>query len=1043
MIRYFVKHPTAANLLMAALIILGLFNIPNLLMETFPQVPIKEITVNVAYPGATSADVERTICRRIEDALDGIENIDELKCDSREGLALATVRIVEGKDIDQLMLDVDREIDAISDFPESVEDPTIEKAGRLSDATSVVITGVQDKPQLKNYAEAVKERMLQFGGIPQVEISGFSDRQFRIEVRDAAARELGLTLEEIAETLTRQNINAPSGEISSEGGSILLRFADERLAADAYSSVIVASSAQGGQIKLGDIATITDLFEDEEVETRLNGELAAVLDVSMTRSDDLIDVVDRVKAFVGEEQARATPGITLTVINDGSIALKDRLWMLLDNSGQGLALVVAAMWIFFGGRQAFWIGMGLPVSFLGALAIMSMLGLTINMLSMVALLIVVGIMMDDAIVITENIATKRQQGLSPIEAAVRGTLQVAPGVFSSFLTTAAIFGALAFIAGDLGALLRVIPIVMLLVLAISLIEAFLILPNHLSHGSAADKPNWVTQKAEIGVSWLRERVVGPCAGWSVRNRYFAVGICIMLFLSTLSLFAGGLVKFRAFPNVEGDQIEARIELPASATLKDTRHVVAETLSALESMDTLLSPENPDGNSLLKNVLVRFNENSDAGTNGAHLATINVDLLEGAERKAGNQEILTLWREQMPDTLDVRRIVITESSVGPAGRAIELRLNHSDPHVLDRASTELQTWLNGYDGVYNVSDDLSLGKPELAFSLKDGAGAVGLDAKDIADQLKGAFNGITADEVQVGSESFEVDVRLDIADRNSLGDLELFTIETPSGDRVPLGTVANILSDRSFTRINRIDRIPTVTVTGDVLLGVANANEVVTNTAEKFLPQLVDAYPGLQASVEGQNAEGAKTQASMATALGTGLIFVFILLSFQFRSYVEPIVVMVLIPFALIGAVWGHLLMGIDFALPSMLGFISLAGIVVNDSILLVQFIKNEHAPDMDSVADIAPIGAKARFRAILLTSVTTIAGMMPLLFETSPQTQILIPLVTSIAFGLVGTTLMIVFIVPAFYTILDDFGLTSLAQERKDHQKAAAPAPAE
>jgi len=1037
MIRYFAQHPTAANLLMGGLIVLGLLNVPNLLMETFPQVPIKEITVNVAYPGATSADVERTVCRRIEDALDGIENIDELTCDSRENLALATVRIVEGKDVDQLMLDVDREISAISDFPDGVDEPVVEKKGRLSDAVSVVITGIEDKPQLKNHAEAVKDRMLQFGGIPQVEVSGFSDRQFRIEVRDAAARELGLTLAEIADTLTRQNINAPSGEITTAGGSILLRFADERLAADAYASVIVASSAQGGQIKLGDIATITDLFEDEEVETRLNGQLAAVLDVSMTRSDDLITVVDRVQAFIDEEDARAPPGVTLTLLNDRSIALKDRLWMLLSNSGQGLALVVAAMWIFFGGRQAFWIGMGLPVSFLGALAIMSMLGLTINMLSMVALLIVVGIIMDDAIVISENIATKRQQGHNALEAAVKGTLQVAPGVFSSFLTTAAIFGALAFIEGDLGDLLRVIPIVMLLVLAISLVEAFLILPNHLAH-AAKDKPGFVTQKAEAGVAWLREHAVGPSAEWAVRNRYFTLGVAVMIFLGTLALIAGGQVKFQAFPNVEGDQIEARIELPASATLADTRAVVSQGIAALERMDAALSPRNPGEDSLLKNVLVRFNENSDASTNGAHLATINVDLLEGALREAGNQEILATWQKEMPDTLDVRRIILTESSIGPAGRAIELRLAHADLDVLDKASAELQAWLNGYEGVYNVSDDLSLGKPELALSLKDGAGAVGLDAKEIADQLRGAYNGITADEVQVGAEKFEVDVRLDGIDRNSLGDLELFTIETPSGHRVPLGTVAEILSDRSFTRINRIDRVPTVTITGDVLLGVANANEVVTDTEARFLPQLLAGYPGLSASTEGQNAEGAKTQASMVVALATGLIFVFILLSFQFRSYTEPVVVMVLIPFALIGAVWGHLLLGIDFALPSMLGFISLAGIVVNDSILLVQFIKNEHAPDMDTVADIAPLGAKARFRAILLTSVTTIAGMLPLLFETSPQAQVLIPLVTSISFGLVGTTLMIVFVVPAFYTILDDFGLTSLAAERKANREAVA-----
>ncbi|WJS02108.1 efflux RND transporter permease subunit [Roseibium aggregatum] len=710
MIRYFAQHPTAANLLMAGFIILGLLNLPGLLLETFPQIPIKRITVTVAYPGATSADVERTVCRRIEDALDGIENIDELKCDSRENLALATVKIMEGKDIDQLMLDIDREINAIDDFPEGVEDPIIEEAGRLSEATSVVITGIDDKPQLKNYAEAVKDRMLKFGGIPQVEISGFSDRQFRIEVRDAAAREVGLTLSEIANTLTRQNVSAPSGEITTVGGSILLRFADERLAADAYASVIVASSPQGGQIKLGDIATISDLFEDEEVETLLNDRLAAVLDISMTRSDDLIKVVERVQEFVDEEQARTAPGIALTIINDGSIILKDRLWMLVNNSLQGLALVVAAMWIFFGGRQAFWIGMGLPVSFLGALAAMSILGLTINMLSMVAMLIVVGIMMDDAIVISENIATRRQKGLGPLEAAVQGTRQVAPGVLSSFVTTTAIFGALAFIEGDLGDLLRVIPMVMLLVLAVSLVEAFLILPNHLSHGATRDTPNWVTRKAESGVGWAREHVIGPCATWSVRNRYFVIGACFMLFLASVSLLAGGVVKFQAFPNVEGDQIEARIELPASATLADTRKVVTEAISALERTDAALSPRNPDGTSLLKNILVRFNENSDAGTSGAHLATIDIDLLDGPLRDAGNQEILKVWRHELPETLDVRRIILTESSIGPAGRAIELRLAHNDLQLLDQASEELQAWLKGYDGVYNISDDLSLGKP---------------------------------------------------------------------------------------------------------------------------------------------------------------------------------------------------------------------------------------------------------------------------------------------------------------------------------------------
>lgn len=593
-------------------------------------------------------------------------------------------------------------------------------------------------------------------------------------------------------------------------------------------------------------------------------------------------------------------------------------------------------------------------------------------------------------------------------------------------------------SGDLGDLLSVIPVVMLLVLAISLIEAFLILPNHLSHGASSEQPGRIGQYADNLLRQLFDKAVGPSALWSVRNRYLSVGLCVMLFLGTLALFAGGTIKFQAFPNVEGNQLEARIELPASANLTATRHVTAEVIGALRRMDAALAPKESDTQTLLRNVLVRYNENSDAGTNGAHLATVSVDLVEGALRKATNEGILTAWRREMPNTLDVRRIVIAEAAVGPAGRAIELRLSHTDINVLDMASEELQSWLQSYDGVYNISDDLAFGKHELSLSLRDSAGALGLDAQAIADQLAGAYNGIVADEVQIGSERLEIDLRLALADRDSFGDLEAFTIKTPSGVRVPIGNVVTIGAERGFARVERIDRRPSVTVTGDVLLGVANANEIVKDTELRFIPRLLASHPGLRADTAGQNSRSAETFGSMGKTIGIGFVMVFILLSFQFRSYAEPVVVMSLIPFALTGAVLGHLLLGIEFSLPSMLGVIALSGIVVNDSILLVQFIKNEHSPDLDSVADIAPLGVKARFRAIFLTSLTTTAGMLPLLFETSPQAQVLVPLVTSVVFGLMATTILIVFIVPAFYTILDDFGLTSLAAERKQKARLEA-----
>jgi multidrug efflux pump subunit AcrB len=884
---------------------------------------------------------------------------------------------------------------------------------------------------LKALAEDLKTGMLRFGGIPKVTVTGFSDRQIRIEIADAAARELGLSLEAIGNVISRQNIDLPAGEIVTRDGVTLLRFADERQAIDAYRDVVIASSNQGGQIRLGDIASIADRFEDEEVKTLLNGEQAALLDVSKTTSDDTLRVMRRIEAFLEQTRPALPPGVALTVTRDSSDILKDRLSMLSVNSLQGLALVFLAMWLFFGLRQAFWIAMGLPVSFLGALALMTVLGYSINMLTMVALLIVIGILMDDAIVIAENVATKREKGLSPLDAAVEGARQVAPSIFSSFVTTVAIFGSLAFLKGDIGEILRVVPIVMILVLVVSLVEAFLILPNHLAHGAAGDKPSAINRLVENGIDWLRRYFVEPAAILAVAHRYLTLGIGGLLFLGSIALIAGGALKFQAFPEIDGDQLEARIELAASATLDETEAVVDHVLAALDQVNQALSPDNPKGSPLVQDIVVRFNENADAGTTGAYLATVNVDLLNGETRSATNAEVLSAWREALPVLPDVRRLNLTESAVGPAGRAIEIRLSHDDLATLERASADLQAWFAQYAGTYNLADDLQAGKPELRISLLDGAGSLGLDAQAIASQLRAAFYGVTADEVQIGIDSYEIDLRLAGTNRDSLGDLDDFTVQTPGGQRVPLAAVARIEEDRGYSRINRVDRRPTVTLTGDVDTEIANASEIVRDTEARFLPDLRETYPGLVVGTEGQNAEAAETQASMVSGLLIGLMIVFLLLSFQFRSYAEPLVVMAIIPFALIGAVFGHLLLGLDFSLPSTLGLISLAGIVVNDSILLVNFIKDEHEPGVVTVAEAAPKGAVARFRAILLTSVTTIAGVTPLLFETSLQAQVLIPLVTSIAFGLMATTLLMIFVVPAFYAILDDAGLTSLAAERR------------
>ena len=869
-------------------------------------------------------------------------------------------------------------------------------------------------------------------------ITGFSDRQIRITVPDATARAMGLTIEEIARAVARQNTDLPAGEVIAEGGTTLIRFADERRAVDAYRDLVVTSDPGGGRVTLGDIADIRAGFEEAHVRTEVDGRPAALLDVTKSAADDTLRVRAAIADFLTAARPTLPPTVRLQVVRDRSRILENRLTMLIENALQGLVLVFGVIWLFFGVRQAFWIALGLPVSFLGALAAMGALGLSINMLSLVALLIVIGILMDDAIVIAENIAAKREAGLAPLEAAIEGPREVGAGVIASFITTVIIFGSLAFLKGDIGEILRVVPVVMTLVLIVSLVEAFLILPRHLGHGADRDRPGRVSAWVERRVDGLRRGLVRPLVRAAVRWRYLTMGSALGLLIAALALIAGGIVKFTPFPSVEGDRIEARIELSARATLGQTERVVAGLLEALDRVDAELGAGLPGG-TLVETVILRYSANADAGTTGRYLATIDVDLIASDARPVRLAEIATRWQAAAPISPIVSRLTVTEPSVGPAGRDIELRLTGPDRDALARASADLQGWLAGYRGTYNIADDLTPGKPELRVHLAEGAGSTGLEAEDIARQLRAAFHGEQAGQVQIGAETVEIEV--EGAEGGGHARLDAFTVETPSGARVPLSSVARIEQARGFTRLTRIDRRPTVTITGDVDPRRGNASEIVAETLATRARALEARYPGLAVGVEGQNADAAETQASMLAGASLGLIGVFLLLAFQLRSFAEPLAIMVIIPFALIGVLAGHYAMGLDMTLPSMLGVVSLAGIVVNDSILLVNHIKRLHEQEGLSIAEAAPEGAAARFRAILLTSFTTIAGVVPLMFETSPQAQFLVPLVAAIAFGLMATTVLVLVVIPAFYTILDDTHLTEPAVRRRRGAGPTARAP--
>jgi multidrug efflux pump subunit AcrB len=682
--------------------------------------------------------------------------------------------------------------------------------------------------------------------------------------------------------------------------------------------------------------------------------------------------------------------------------------------------------------------MSLPVSFLGAFFLMPYLGLTLNMMTMVGLLLALGILMDDGIVVAENIAAHRARGKSAMDAAVDGVHEVKAGVFSSFITTVCVLGPLALLEGDIGSVLEVVPLTLILVLVVSLVEAFCILPAHLGHAVAHYDPNETNRfrrSFDRSIDWVREELVGRSVDVLLRWRYPWVGAVLALFLVSIGLIAGGVIKFQAFPDLDGDVIQARLVLPQGTPLARSQQVVRQITDGLARVDERFTPLQPGGQHLVKTVYVRFNQNPDAFENGPHVATVTADLLTAERRNARLDDVFAAWREEVGHPADVVNLAFTEPGFGPQGRSIEIRLQGSDLGVLKAAATEMKLWLSGFAGVSNLSDDLRPGRQELHVRLREGAVGLGLDAENMARQLRSAFQGVTADEIQVGSESYEIDVRLMHSDRDSLADFESFYFNLPGGERVPLSAVAEVETDRGWSRIARVGGIRTVTLRGDVDARQANTMNLIQEMERTLLPQYETKYPGVAVSFEGEPKEGATTRKSILRGMLIGLLGVFILLSFQFRSYLEPLTVMMAIPLAMIGVVAGHLIMGIQLSMPSILGFVSLAGIVVNDSILLVLFLKRRRQEGAD-VLESAKLASRQRFRAIVLTSLTTIAGLLPLLAERSLQAQTLIPLATSIAFGLMASTVLVLLVIPSFYLILSDFGLTEKAAMDGERQSA-------
>ena len=1027
MIRYFASHPTAANILMLVVIILGLIGLPKLQRDTFPVIPPTEVEIRTPYPGATPDEVEEAICYRIEDTLDAIAELLEVRCDARENIAITTAQMHEQGDIDTFFNDIKSQIDLITAFPDKVELSTVTKLERTAVVASIAITGNMSGDHLKAYANKVKEHLKQDRKIAQVKLLGFSKQDIVITISAKNLQRYRLSITDIIALLEHQSFDLPSGIMETQNQDFIVRFSEQRRTEREFADLVIISSPNGAKVRLGEIASISRQFDQKEDRILFNGQRAALLEVSKTISQDALQVKKVILTHLERERRIAPRGISLEISQDVTSVIRERLRILTTNGVQGLFLVFLTMWLFFSFRYSFWVTMGLPVSFLGAIFAMQFLGYTLNMITLVALLVSIGLLMDDAIVLSENVAARIRQGKNKLDAVVDGVTQVAPGVLSSFLTTIIIIGPLAYMAGKMGAILSYLPVVLIITLAMSLLEAFLILPAHLLHGSGqlTTRRSRIHQWFDKKFTFLRDSLSAPLIRKAIAQPYLTTGIIMGLVLIVYASFPAGLLKYRALPELESDVIQARIILPQGTPFSRTEEVVAQLVKALKTMDdefsALQDKQNGKQKRLVKNITILFNSNKDAYESGAHLATVSADLLSAEQRIGHLDDMLNRWRELTGMPADVLTLKFTDRERGVAGKAIDIRLQGNKLEQLKQASLELQRWLGQFKGVQDLSDDLRPGKPELQIHLKDSAGSFGITSKAVADSVRAALHGGTKLEVQSAYEAEDIITRLELNDRNSLEDLHDLMVRNNQGQLIPLSAVAEIKQSRGFSRIHRVNGQKTITIQGTIDTDIINARDLMQMTKKEFLPKLKEKYAGIRPVFQGQGKESSLTGNSLQFNIFIGLLGVYFMLAFQFKSFTQPLAVILAIPTGLIGVVGGHLLLGLDISMPSLVGMATLVGIIVNDSILLIVFIKDGLKKGM-TIIEAAQNATTKRFRAIILTSLTTIAGLMPLLLETSTQAQFLIPLITSLVFGLLSATVFSLFLVPAVCVILDDMG---------------------
>ena len=1072
-IRWAIGNAPGMNTLVIGMLALGLISLFSLRRETFPEFELEIVLVSVPYPGADPEEVESAICQKIEEAVGSIAGIKEMTSVAQENSGSVVLELDPGVDnVEKTLNEIRSEVDRISTFPVLAEDPEVKQITFRDTAIRLAVLGPEQTDsaaqlRLREITEQVREDLLQLEAVTQANIQGARPYEIDIEIPESALRRHGLDLRQVAQAVRRENLDLPGGLLRSPSQDVRLKGENKRITGEAIEKIPLVTDPTGVVLTVGDVANVKDEFADTTSITRMNGRPALVIEIQKTSDEDLIEVTDAVKAFAAQQTLPA--GYELLPWDDRSVEVKDRINLLAENSLQGLVLVFLILALFLDLRLAFWVACGIPISFLGACIILLLFGQTINMLSLFGFLMVIGILVDDGIVIGENIYTHRERGKTTRNAAIDGTLEVAPSVFASVATTIIAFLPLMFIAGVMGKFVAILPGAAIACLFISLFESTMVLPVHLRHESGEGDliqrarlvqkrmaPFWrwtlgvilVVLAAIVWILWLAvapiagilrrlnpivsggfDRIVDSIYSPVLRSviRHPGLTICtsVTILLLTAGIFTAGIVRWEFFPKFDMPRVEATVMFPDGTPASVTKEAVGKLHAALMRVDERFTEDGQHPVKIVQDSIGYLTGQGSSGqrtqTSGSHLGKIQAELTDTSQRSTKSETIVNAWREEVGEIPGVESLSFQTPMFGPAGKKIEFKLLAPKEHAdqLDEAVELAKEKLAAFPGVFDVDDDSWPGKAEIKIDMKPDAVALGVQRADLFETVRAAYFGEEVMRVQRGRHEIKIMVRLPEEDRRSLADFENLRVRTTdpaTGEMVwrPILELAEISVGRGPSEINRIDRMRSITVYSDVDESINSSALIAKQLRDKVLPEILEEYPQIHVVWKGQQQQQAESNQSMLVGMICAIIGMFGLLTIEFKSYLQPLLILMIIPFGLVGAILGHWLLGIPVSFFSMMGLVALTGVVVNDSIVLVDFINIKMREGL-SLDDALYQTGMRRIRPVFLTSATTVVGLMPMVFETSFQAQLLVPMAAAICFGLMMTTGLVLLLLPAVY----------------------------